>query len=378
MIYGYLIWSHARLPLLQRQVAKLPPLPQPWPTLSVIIPACNEAEHLETALRSLLAQDYPALELIVVNDRSTDATGAILDALARQDARVRAVHIDALPAGWLGKVHAQHQGVQRASGDWLLFSDADVHFSPAALRQAITYVQHQHVDHLALLPGMLLQSFWLDVCVRAFAQLFLLFTRAAEVNQPHSRRYIGVGAFNLVRAAAWQRTPGFEWLRLEPGDDMGLGLMLQRAGAVSHFAIATEDLSVPWYPSVGAMFRGLEKNLFGPGAQYQWWRLLLQVAGLWLLLGAPLLALWYGVSHFAWLYLVAASCVFVLQLIFAWVCTYERRSESIRLLLFPLGLLVITLMMLRAGYKCLRNGGIEWRGTHYPLAQLRQGQRVKF
>ena len=378
VIYSYLIWSRARLPLFQQETADLPPLQAPWPKLSIIIPACNEAEHLESALRSLLAQDYPALELVIINDRSTDATREILNRLAMTDARIKAIHITTLPEGWLGKVHALQQGIQQASGDWLLFTDADVHFSSGILRRAMAYLQHHQVDHLALMPSMVLNNFWLAVCVHAFAQLFFLTTRAAEVNQVDSKRFIGVGAFNLVRASVFNSTPGFEWLRLEPGDDAGVGLLLKQAGAKSHFAIAIQDLSVPWYSSVGAMFRGLEKNLFGPGSHYQWWRMLWQVSSLWLLVAAPLVGLYLGVWRGAGFMLAAAISVIILQLVFSIYCVYEQRVETLRLLFFPLGMLLFSLMMLRAGYKCLKNGGIDWRGTHYPLDQLRAGQRVKF
>ena len=105
MVYGYLMWSLKRLPLFPQQLKMVPAIADPWPRLSVIIPACNEANQIESALRSLLAQNYPALEIIVVNDRSTDATGVILNRLALQDKRIHVIHVDRLPTGWLGKVH---------------------------------------------------------------------------------------------------------------------------------------------------------------------------------------------------------------------------------------------------------------------------------
>src|SRR6185503_6720653 len=113
------------MPVLARQRSPDPPR---WPKLSIIIPACNEAASIEAAVTSRLAQDYPDFEVCVIDDRSTDGTGAIVDRLAEGDPRVRAVHITELPEGWLGKVHALHRGVSIATGEWLLLSDADVHF----------------------------------------------------------------------------------------------------------------------------------------------------------------------------------------------------------------------------------------------------------
>lgn len=349
-----------------------------FPSLSIIVPACNEAANIELAMRSILAQDYPNLEVIAVNDRSTDATGDILNRLAKADTRLRVVHIRKLPAGWLGKVNAMHQGVEQASGEWFLFTDADVHYRPGALRRALRYAQHHKADHLALVPDTVVHGLLLDVVVRAFGLLLLLTARAAWVNMPNSKTPFGIGAFNLVRADVFNRTPGFEWLRLEPGDDYGLGIMINQAGGRTRLAFAEKDLSISWYESVGAMFKGLEKNMFGPGAHYQWWRMLVAVFGLWALLAAPWVALIAGTMSGSRAMLGAAIVAIAVHVVFSFVFIRERRSETLSLLLFPMGMLMFTAMVLRSGFKCLWNGGIDWRGTHYSIDELRAGQRVKF
>jgi glycosyltransferase involved in cell wall biosynthesis len=372
---AYLMGAVKRLPVLRKQNA---PAPDAWPRLSVIIPACNEAANLESAVATLLCQDYPDLEILLVDDRSTDGTGELIDRLALQDARICAVHVENLPRGWLGKVHALHRGVGLATGSWLLFTDADVHFSFGSLRRAVAHALHQRFDHLALIPRTIQDSFWLEVAVTAFGLLFLITTRAASVNSPGSKAFAGIGAFNLVNAERFHRTAGFEWLRLEPGDDVGLAMMMKQAGGTARVAFAREDLSVKWYPSVRAMFKGLEKNLFGPGSHYRWWLLLIQVGIIWLLVSAPYLALVLGVAHgIATLWFAGAVAV-GMHLIFSLFFATVRQSESLSLLLFPAGMLLISAMMLHAGYQCVKNGGIEWRGTHYPLDELRAGQRVKF
>src|SRR5258708_6682500 len=126
--------------------------PAHWPKVSLIVPARNEADSIERAVRSRLGDDYPDLETVLVDDRSSDGTGAIVDRLAAADARVVPVHLTQLPSGWLGKVHALHQGVARAHGEWLLFSDADVEFQPGTLRRVIAYCEERGIDHLAALP----------------------------------------------------------------------------------------------------------------------------------------------------------------------------------------------------------------------------------
>jgi cellulose synthase/poly-beta-1,6-N-acetylglucosamine synthase-like glycosyltransferase len=107
----YVLWALRSLPILKDATASLPCHETDWPLVSIIIPACNEAEHIETAVGSLLNQDYTALEVIAINDRSTDNTGDILDNLAKQDARLKVIHIESLAERWLGKVHALHNGV---------------------------------------------------------------------------------------------------------------------------------------------------------------------------------------------------------------------------------------------------------------------------
>jgi glycosyltransferase involved in cell wall biosynthesis len=372
---GYLIVSIKRLPVLRQQHA---PMPDVWPRLSVVIPACNEAASLESAVATLLRQDYPDLEIILVDDRSTDETGEIIERLAREDPRIRAVHVETLPPGWLGKVHALHRGVEQASGDWFLFTDADVHFCAAILRRAIALVLHQRVDHLALIPRTIQKSFWLELAVNTFGLLFFITTRAASVNQPGSKAFVGIGAFNLVNAERLRRTAGFEWLRLEPGDDVGLGMMIKQSGGTTRLAFAYEDLSLQWYSSVTAMFKGLEKNLFGPGSHYRWWLMLLQVGVIWALVAAPYLSLALGIANGLAPLWIAGAAAISMQLVFTVCFAAERKTKILVLLLFPMGVLLITAMMLRAGYRCVKNGGIDWRGTHYPLEQLRAGQRVKF
>ncbi len=375
----YMLVSTRAMPLLRKEGVCLPTGKVDWPLLSVIVPACNEADHLAAALRSLLEQDYPRLEIIVVNDRSTDATGEIIDCLAASDPRVKAVHVETLPDGWLGKVHALHQGVTHASGDWYLFSDADVYFQPGALRRAVGYAIHHELNHLTCLPELTtFSAFWLDVTIRSFYLLLCVAGRIAEVNHHDSKWPIGVGAFNLVEAAAFKRTPGFDWLRMEPGDDIGLGLMLKKAGARTRLLNADGEIRVPWYESLWAMIRGLEKNSFGPGANYSYLRQILMVLGLWCLLVAPPLSVALGLYTGNIALLAAGAGAFLTTFVISLAMPRKSLRDIAAYLMLPIGALFVSMIMLRSAWKCFRNGGIDWRGTHYPVEQLRRGQRVKF
>jgi hypothetical protein len=343
----------------------------------VIIPACNEAANIEAAVESLLRQDHPNFELILVDDRSTDGTGEIIDRLALRDRRIRALHVKILPAGWLGKVHALERGVEVAAGEWFLFTDADVHFAAGTLRQAMSWVTAKRIDHLTLAPLAVQKGFLLDIVVHAFMLLFVIGTRAAGINRPDSLAFGGVGAFNLVRRAAFQRTPGFIWLRLEPCDDVGLGLMVKGAGGRSYFAFAQQHLTVAWYPSVTAMFKGLEKNLFGSTANYRWWVAVIGACGLAALAAAPPLGALAGMSEGRGYLFGAGVAALAMHWAFSLSATRESWRSRFSLLFAPAGLWVIGAMMVHAAWKCLAQGGIDWRGTRYPLEQLRAGQRVK-
>ena len=232
--------------------------PNTWPVLNIVIPACNEEEGIEEAIQSLLLQDYPNLKIILINDRSDDNTGEIIDRLAT-DRRVKAIHITELPEDWLGKVHAQSIAINEVDGEWVLFTDADINFKPGALKKAVSYVLYKGADHLALLPTVITNGFWLEVIIRTFGLMFLFTTRVHELEKPDTQTFIGVGAFNLVKKSILDKSKGLRWLRMEVADDVGMGMLIKRAGGKSVFAMAEKLLSVAWYPSIGAMFIGLEK-----------------------------------------------------------------------------------------------------------------------
>ena len=351
------------------------PLPPKWPRLSVVIASCNDADTIEKAVNTLLQQDYPNLEIVVVNDRSTDGTGQIIKRITRKDSRVRIVHIQHLPSGWLGKVHALHVGTQKSSGDWILYTDADVYFKQGALRKAIAFVLADHSDHLALLPVPRSPSFWLEVVLQTIGGVFVLGTRAAHIGKPGSKAFVGAGAFNLVRKAVLDRTEGFSWLRMEVVDDVGLGLMLQRSGAKSSFAITLQDIFFTWYPSLGAMFKGLEKNFFAVLAFYSIARMITIVVLAWSYALAPLVAILYSLKIPVLLIVGLVSYLFLIAGAVGVKITFKQKL--LPLLFVQVGYVLISLMLLRSGIMCILRGGITWRGTWYPIDELRAGHKVK-
>ncbi|MBN2359956.1 MAG: glycosyltransferase, partial [Deltaproteobacteria bacterium] len=281
------------------------PAPAVWPKVSVLIPARDEAATIGPALRSHLVVDYPEVEWIVVDDRSRDATGAIIDQIAAGDRRIKVLHLADLPAGWLGKVHALHQAVQRATGDWLLAMDADVDLAPAALRAAVAYSEARGLDFLTAMPRLRGAGVLVDAATAVMERALNGMGRVWQASDPSSAVAYGIGAFCLVRRSALARTPGFEWLRLEVADDMGLAFMLKRSGARCGVVNGRDLLAITFYRSIGEMFCRMEKGAWAIIGRFR----LIRACGFALLLPALELAAVVGFLPFGvgWLPVVAGA-----------------------------------------------------------------------
>lgn len=368
-----------RLPTLRRT----PPIaPDAAPRVSIIVAARDEERHIEEALGSLMAQDYPDFEVLVVDDRSTDRTAAILDRVAerwRREAeraarsghrrpRLRVLHLEAVPDGWLGKNHALHRGAAESEGEVLLFTDADVIMRPDALARAVALLERRGLDHLAVAPRLHGGGPWASITVAVFLVAFLIRFRPWKAPDPRSRGHIGVGAFNLVRAAAYRSIGGHTTLAFRPDDDIRLGRRLKQAGFRQAAAIGRNSVMVEWYPSFRAMARGLRKNSFA-AVDY---RLAPILAGT----ALPLIfVFWPAVAVFVTdgLLLRLNAAILLLGALSTWDTARAHGLPRWTGLAFPLGSLLLLWIVWSATLATLRTGGIEWRGTRYPLEQLRRG-----
>ncbi len=342
-----------------------------YPRLSVIIAARNEAETIENALKSVLAQNYPNLEIILVNDRSNDGTDKILQKLAEKDPRVLIHHVEELPPGWLGKVNAMQQGFGRSTGVWLLFTDADVHFQEESLERIIDVAERSSVDYLCVVPEVQARQRLLKALYTVSLSGFFLATRIWEVKNQNS--FVGVGACGLVRRSLLSQSPGLPWLKMEVVDDLALAQLAWQAGGKLDVYWGRECLGVEWYPSMGDLIRGLEKNLFA-GAQYQYWRALLGIIGILFVAVAPWLSFFSG----NWLLSLTAVGAFSGYWL-AWISGDKAQGVGwLERLISPLLLFVIAWALARSTFITWRQGGIQWRETFYSIADLRRGQRLKF
>jgi Glycosyl transferase family 2 len=342
----------------------------PWPPLTVVVPCRNEAGAVEAAMRSVLGQDYPVLEVVAVDDRSTDETGAILDRLGTEDPRLHAVHVESLPEGWLGKNHACHVGAGAATGDWLLFTDADVWFAPDALRRAVAYAEARHLGHLVALPRLVAPGFWERSFVAAFAIYFSLKLRMDELARRGSSAFVGAGAFNLVERRAYRQVGGHTRLAMEVVDDVKLGLVLRRSGVRQGVVDSAGLVTVRWQPGFRASVRGLVKNAFA-AAEWRWRVALVGAAKVGLVSIVPLAAVLLAPGPAA-----RRIGVLVLAVSMAVHAAAARRAtggSGIEGIAFPVASAVLVGVVLWSAAAATLRGGIVWRGTRYPLDALRAG-----
>ncbi|SDM23560.1 Glycosyltransferase, catalytic subunit of cellulose synthase and poly-beta-1,6-N-acetylglucosamine synthase [Geoalkalibacter ferrihydriticus] len=339
------------------------------PPVTIIAAARNEERNIRAALQSLLRLNYPHYQILVVNDRSTDRTGTILEEMAKDDHRLEVLHVSELPAGWLGKNHALWEAGCRARGALLLFTDADVVLAPDVLSRAVSCLQQEGLDHLAATPEVRMPGTILNMLGLTFGFFLGLFTRPWKAADPKSHCHIGIGAFNLVRAAAYRQVGGHRAIALRPDDDLKLGKIIKKGGFRQQLVYGNGLIAVEWYASVREMVIGLEKNIFA-GFDY---RLGLAVgavvfqlvAGLW-----PYLALLLTTGP---TFAVYAATVVVISLIVADGARLHGYSPWYALG-FPLTVGLLAFIIVRTLICTLSRGGIYWRGTFYPLCELRKNR----
>lgn len=337
------------------------------PRVSIVVAARDEARAVEAAVQSLLRQDYPDLEVVAVDDRSSDGTGEVLDRLAAAEPRLRVAHVVELPAGWLGKTHALEQGARAATGDLLLFTDADVVLERTALSRAVALMEARGVDHLAVGPGLHIPSAWLALVVNFFMLSFLLFQRPWRAANPRSRDHIGIGAFNLVRRSAYERAGGHARVALRPDDDVKLGKALKQTGARQLFADGRGFATVEWYRTVGEMTEGLRKNSFA-GMEYRISAAIGATIATLLLHLAPFVGLVF--AHGVARAMFGAVCAILVGAYFttAWM----HRTRPWLALFYPVAALLFLWIFVRNVALTVIEGGITWRGTRYSLEELRK------
>ena len=370
----FVLWAQQLLPLIStihfRTLTKRSdPLEPPavWPLLSVVVPARDEGPHIAAGLKSLLNSDYPHLEVIAVDDRSRDLTGPVMDELAALDSRLKVIHVQDLPAGWLGKNHAMHRGQQAAQGEWILFTDGDVIFARDALSRAVKFAIHDKLDFLSLFPRMIPGGYWENALITFFSLAFMAGTKPYLVRTPDQGAYVGIGAFNLVRRSSYIACGGHVPLRMEILDDVRLGQLFKNYQLACEILVAEELVQVRWQHSLWGAITGLEKNGFA-ALGFSTCRLVLMplalLTGAYLPYVVPLLCPDIRASGYL-------ATLVLMHGMFGFLGVRLARSFWLWPA-FPVALLLTQFAFLRSGWLTLRQGGVRWRDTFYPIELLRQ------
>ncbi len=341
------------------------------PSLTVVVPARDEAASITTCLRSLLDQQHSNLRVLAVDDRSTDDTGILMDALALQyPDRLSVIHVTKLPSDWLGKTHAMALAARNAirlhNPDYILFTDGDIFFRPDVLRLALAHAAVTEADHLVVVPTTLVKSSGEGMLLSYFQVMGLWAVRPWRVSDPKARRdAIGLGGFNLLRAIVYQQIGGFDAIRMEIVEDLSLGRRVKQAGFRQRVATGPGLVSIHWASGISGILNGVMKNFFAV-FRYNPMIVLVSCISVFILCIAPALFLAFPLTRIPAL-LALASVAFLHVL-----SGRQSRISPWYALFFPISAALIIYSMLRSMILTLRLGGVTWRGSFYPLSELRK------
>jgi glycosyltransferase involved in cell wall biosynthesis len=344
------------------------------PRVSIIVPARNEEKDIAESLKRLLSLDYDNYEVIAINDRSTDRTGEIMDEAASMAAKatgrptLKVIHHQVLPAGWLGKAHAMWTAANSATGDWLLFTDADVLFKPDSVRRALVYAEAEKADHVVLFPEMIMKQPGEYMMIAFFQTMFVFGHRPWKVADPATKDHMGVGAFNLIRTSTYQAVGTYQALRMEVLDDMKLGKVVKNAGFAQRNVFGADLISIRWAHGAMGVVNNLTKNFFAL-LSFQWPRTLISAFGLAFLNLMPFLGVWLAHGWARLPYAIALASMFSIYVGMSW----RSRVPPYYFALHPISTMIFIYILFRSMFLTLWHDGVIWRGTKYPLEELRKG-----
>lgn len=345
------------------------------PNLTVVVPARDEEAAIESCLRSLLASTGIRLQIITVDDRSSDRTGKLMDAIASESRiahnphQIEIIHIADLPSGWLGKPHALATAAQRATASWILFTDGDVIFAPNALSFALREASKLNADHMVLVPTLILKTAGERSVLAAMQAMALWAVRLWKVSDPQARDFIGAGGFNMIRRDVYRQIGGFEALRMEILEDLYLGKRVKQAGFNQRIVIGHDLVRVRWLDSTFAVIRLVEKNGFAVTR----FRIALHLLAC---LSFVIDALWpiFAITRGGWT-TVAGLLTYIGIILACHASCRVTRVPARYAFLFAPAVLLVAYSFLRSMILALIRGGVVWRGTLYPLAELRRAAR---
>lgn len=332
------------------------------PSLSIIVSALNEEKDIEKALLTLVDLDYPNLEIVAINDRSTDKTPEILDRLQAKHPYLKVYHIKELPEGWFGKNHALHLGSQYAQGEWLLFTDADVIMRRDTLIKSVSYVLENKIDHLTIYENHPRPFFWLRILLLGMYLMYSMYLKPWRISYSWSKKSLGHGAFNLVNKMAYQKVGGHAAIAMECLDDLKLGSLLKNCGFKQDTVDGRDFIEREWYTSLLDMINGMSKNSF---AYYNYKMVpacLNSLLALIFFIGPFIGAIFFD-GPIRSLCLVNIGLTLFINI----YVTKHFRIKKRYAIFYPIAVIMLIYTIFNSVYSVCKNKGVIWRGTYYPL-----------
>lgn len=362
---GLLIIAISNWWALQRldQLAGKSSHPVPPPSVSVLIPARNEAANILPMVESILKQDYPNFQILVLDDNSEDETGLILSELASVDSRVCFLQGQPLPDGWMGKQWACHQLAQAATGELLLFTDADTRHLPHALSDAVAVLLAERTDLLSALPHQKMLTWGERLIVPLLYWSFMVFIPlclAYRIKLPVLS--MAIGQFMLIRQQAFEKIGGFEPIRKNAADDLALVRQVKAQGLNWKVIDGGRDIHCRMYKNFKQASQGISKNLFAV-FDYR----ILPFVFVWLWLGlvflGPLIVLAVGaLSGLVNQASLLMAGIAVTEAFMLWLLVVKRFRFPLKVALFyPFNMLTAIVLALRAVILSLQ-GKTTWKG----------------
>ena len=368
-----IFWIHNQYHL-DIVVEPAPPSSSDAPLISVCIPARNEEYNIRNCVEAVLAQDYPKIEVIVLDDRSTDATPEILRGLAAQNDILKIISGSDLPAGWAGKPHALFQASAVARGEWLCFVDADTFLKPNCISSCYAKAIETKADLFTTMNQQILGSFWEKVVMPLVMTALSVGFSPRKVNDPSKRDAVANGQFILIKRNVYDSIGGHEKVKDQIVEDKAIAEQVKWNGYRLIVADGMQVLSTRMYTSLETMWEGWTKNIY-LGLRDHPAMLLLGAFGATLALIAALFLPIWPVLGGLWLFNgggLLAVAVIIQSLIVWGVLIYLRAKVAIKMnisawyaLTTPLGAGVFAAMMLTSAWKVLSGQGVTWRGRKY-------------
>ena len=339
--------------------------PVSTPLISIVVPARNESRILSQTMEALAALDYPNYEVLIIDDHSEDNTYQLAAKFAENHPNFRPMKAAELPEGWRGKSWALQQAVSFAQGNWMLFTDADIHLHPLALRKALAHAQKEKLDLLSVLPHLDCVTFWDRTILPSFAIILNIIKPLHESNNPESRIAIASGGFILIKSMVFRHLGGYESISEAIAEDVKLAELFKYSGyKIKTVLTRSPMVRTRMYENFRGLWEGLTRHAF-EGSGYNPVKTTLAVCAGYFFMVAPAILFVLGLIQHNWK--LVSFCAFPVITMIGNQIQVNRfwKIPAYYFLSFPIAVSIYGLMMLHSMISYYFHGGNLWKGRRY-------------